>query len=599
MRTKDVFSAESTGAAGRASAMAARAGRPSQVYQFVPALGWLGRYSGEIFVADLLAGLTVAAVAVPQAMAYATLAGVRPEYGLYSAIVVTLVGALLDSSRLLINGPTNAISISLLSAVAVIPAAQRPAAVTLLALMMGVIQIAVALIRLGDLTRYVSHSVILGFTFGAAVLLVLDQAKNFLGLAAGGTVTDNFLRRFWLTMTHGGPVNWITVLIGVGSIAIALGLREINTMRQRRKARFPIPQHLVAIVVMASLVRLLHLDTRFGVRIVGQIPARLPRFELPWFDWEQARMLSSDALAIALLGLLEAVAMSKAIARRSGQALDVNQQCLSEGVANFVGSLFHCIPGSGSLTRSVVNEQAGAVTQWSGVFCAVAVAATVVLFGPLARYVPQSSLAAILILAGARMVDWKQLLFHLRATRFDAGLIAVTAASAVFVSVEFCIIIGVLLSFVLYLPRVSHVTMTRLTRLPGGGVRPFHPDDGPARDLAFALEGELFFGSEPQLCRHLESIEQAVSADTESVLLVLHRARNPDATFLTTVAELETHLKQRGVRLTLCGVQADLERAMQATGLDRLISRDRAVGAGPGDDPGFDAAATSGATLHS
>lgn len=564
-------------------ASAARAGPSRPLFQFFPALGWFGRYSGEMLVADLLAGLTVAAVAVPQAMAYATLAGVRPEYGLYSAIVVTTVGALLDSSRLLINGPTNAISISLLSALVVIPAAQRPAAITLLAFMIGAIQVAIALMRLGDLTRYVSHSVIHGFTVGAAVLLVLDQSKNFLGLSGRGSATDHFLRRFWLTVTRGGPINWTTALIGVASIAIALAFREWNATRRQRKARFAIPQHLIALVVMASLVRVLHLDARLGVRILGEIPARLPRFELPRFDWEYARLLSGDALAIALLGLLEALAMSKAIAHRSGQALDVNQQCLSEGVANVAGSLFHCIPGSGSLTRSIVNEQAGAVTQWSGVFCAVAVAATVVLFGPLARFIPQSSLAAILILAGVRMVDWKNLFFHLRATRFDAGVIVITAASAVFISVEFCILIGVLLSFVLYVPRVSHIRMTRLTRSRGEGVRASRPGDEPTPSLMFALDGELFFGSEPQLRKHLDAIEYAISPDTQSVLLVLNRARNPDAAFLSTLEAFHARLSRRGVQLFLCGVQPDLERAMSATGLDLKVGRNRVLTTVPAD----------------
>src|SRR5205807_7428107 len=160
-----------------------------------------------------------------------------------------------------------------------------------------------------------------------------------------------------------------------------------------------------------------------GVKIVGDIPASLPQFALPELSWERVRLLTGNAFGVAILGLLEAIAMAKAIAAQTGQRLDINQQCLSEGMANMAGSFFHCMPGSGSLTRSAINQQAGAVSQWSGVFSAVTVAGTVMLFAPLAQFIPRSALAGLLLLAAFRLVDWEQLVFHLRATRFDAGVV--------------------------------------------------------------------------------------------------------------------------------------------------------------------------------
>ena len=177
-------------------------GRPLRdaVYRFVPAFDSLRNYSLQTLTSDTMAGLTVAAVAVPQAMAYAQIAGLPPQYGLYTAIVMTTVGALLDSSKQLINGPTNAISIAVLSALVGFGDAERIPAAILLALLVGVIQTGISLLRLGDLTRYVSHAVIVGFTLGAAVLLVLDQLKNLLGLPSAGAGEDHFLKRFWLTI---------------------------------------------------------------------------------------------------------------------------------------------------------------------------------------------------------------------------------------------------------------------------------------------------------------------------------------------------------------------------------------------------------------
>jgi SulP family sulfate permease len=226
--------------------------------------------------------------------------------------------------------------------------------------------------------------------------------------------------------------------------------------------------------------------------------------------------------------------MAKAIAARTGQKLDINQQCLSEGAANLAGSFFQCLPGSGSLTRSAVNQQAGAVSQWAGVFAAAAVAATVLLFAPLARYIPLSSLAGLLMLAAFRMVDFERLNFHMRATRFDAGVVLATALAAVFISVEFCVVIGVFLSFVLYLPRAAQVRMAAFAVTPEQRVRERVQDDAVCdRMLVYGLEGELFFGAEPELEKHFRAIELAAFGKVRVVVLVLKQARNPDAAFLT------------------------------------------------------------------
>src|SRR6187399_2582897 len=206
------------------------------LYRKIPALDSLRGYSAADFRADLLAGLTVATVAVPQAMAYALVAGLPAQYGLYTAIVMTAAGALLDSSKQLINGPTNAISIAVLSALVGFSDVDRIEAVILLALIVGVIQTGISLLRLGDLTRYVSHAVIVGFTLGASILLVLDQLKNLLGLAAAGTGEDHFLKRVWLTLSHIDQTNHTALAIGLGTVAIALTLRWVN---QRWHLRIP------------------------------------------------------------------------------------------------------------------------------------------------------------------------------------------------------------------------------------------------------------------------------------------------------------------------------------------------------------------------
>jgi SulP family sulfate permease len=501
-------------------------------------------------------------------MAYAALAGLPPQYGLYTAIVMTAVGALFDSSRLLINGPTNVIAIALLSALSVVPKEERIAAAFVVAFLVGAVQVGIALLRLGDLTRYVSHSVIVGFTLGAATLLVMDQAGNLLG---------------W----QNGHIDPATLLIGVGTIAIVLVVRRGNDVMRKWGWRFFVPQHLLAIVLMTWLVATFRLHELYEVKVPEEpVPAALPSFAWPELHWERVRLLAGNAFAIAVLGLLEAVAMSKAIAARTGQRLDINQQCFSEGAANLAGSFFQCIPGSGSLTRSSVNEQAGAVSQWSGVFSAIAVAITLLLAAQWAQFVPKASLAALLLLAAYRMVDWERLLFHLRATHFDAGVVLVTALSAVFISVEFCIIIGVFLSFVLYVPRAAQVRLVRLTRISERGARESIPGDPTCgRMLLFDLEGELFFGAEPELAEHLSAIDREARGDAQVVILVLKRARNPDAAFLHLLGELVEKLHERHVALLVCGVSAGLRAALVRTGLDMRIGPGRIFDAEPGPTP--------------
>ena len=290
--------------------------------------------------------------------------------------------------------------------------------------------------------------------------------------------------------------------------------------------------------------------------------------------------------------------MAKAIAFRTGQKLDINQQCLSEGAANLSGSFFQCIPGSGSLTRSTVNQQAGAVSQWSGVFAAIAVAGTVLLFAPLAQYIPRSSLAGLLILAAYRMVNRRQLVFHLRASRFDAGVVLATAAAAVFISVEFCIVVGVFLSFVLYVPRTAHVHLTPLTPSAEGGLREHRSGDGPMEGLlVFELDGELFFGAEPEVAKHFAAIEEAAHARTRAVLLVLRRGRNADATFLSLLKQFAERLQARQIILVLGGVRPELRAAFATTGLTALIGEERIFLNEPADRPFGVAAAAFAATL--
>lgn len=533
-------------------------------FRVVPAADSLRRYRITDARSDILAGLTVSAVAVPQAMAYAMIIGVPPIYGLWTAIVMTAIGAIFDSSKQLINGPTNAISIAVLSAVAFIDTPeQRLSAVIMMAFMIGVIQLGITLFRLGDLTRYVSHSVIVGFTFGAGSILVVDQMKNLFGIPAVGGAHDHLLLRFWLTMTQGGGPHLATTLIGFGTMALVILLRGL-----KRRMNWPLlPELFVVVCVMTALVAWLGLDQQ-GVKVVGAIPAELPGFTRPHLDLELMKELAGSATAIALLGLLEAISMAKSIAARTKQKLDMNQQCLSEALANIGGSFFQCIPGSGSLTRSAINRQAGGVSQWSGVISAVGVGVIMLVLATYARYLPRSALAGILLVVSYGMVDWKALSYHWRATRFDAAIVFATAFCALVISVEFCVIVGVLMSFILTVPRAGMVLLSEFVVGSRGVLHERLPQDRACEKiLIFGLEGEMFFGALSALERHFEAIENRVTAATEIVILRLKRARNADAVAMTELEDFVLRLKARKVHVLMCGVSSDMHAVMKRVGL--------------------------------
>jgi len=518
----------------------------------------------------MLAGVTVAAISLPQAMAYALIAGVDPRFGLYSAIIVTVVASIFGSSSHLINGPTNAISLVVFSALAYFePAARHDAvqAMFLLGIMIGIIQILIAVFKLGDLTRYISESVVIGFMAGAGFLVALSQFGNFLGIKDRGTGHQHVLHRVWMTLTEGGPVNGRALGIGLVSVALVITLRKLS-----QKYRLPQFDMLLALIITAVVAASLGW-TQQGpggkslIAVVGNVPASLPLFHIPEIKLVWVKELSGSAFAIAFLGLLEALAIAKSIAAQTRQSLDYNKQCLAEGIANLTGGFFQCLPGSGSLTRSAINYQAGAATRASGVFAAGTVALVVVSLAPLARFIPKPALAGLLLVTAARLVDWKRLSYAMRASRYDAGLVLITAFAAVFISVEFSILIGVALSIVLFVPRSSRLKVSELVVTGEGVVRERLPADLAPTDLIIHdLEGQLFFGAAPELDRFFDELKRRLEADgIRFVVLRLKRTSNPDMVCLDRFEHFLRDANKIGVTVLLAGIRPDF-----ALGLNNL-----------------------------
>src|ERR1700722_4151302 len=535
-------------------------------------------YNADTARRDLVAGATVAAIAIPQAMAYALIAGVDPRFGLYSAIVVTLVASIFGSSSHLINGPTNAISLVVFSSLIGFDARfDAYQAMFLRGVMVGVTQILIAVFKLGDLTRYISESGVLGFMAGAGLLVAIGQVGNFLGVTKAGAGGHSVLVHLWETITQSGPYNLLAIGLGLGTLLGALLLRRVIN-------RYKLPQMdmLVALIIASAVAAYFGWSTskpdgKSIISVVGTVPAALPFFHIPQINFEWVTRLGGSALAISFLGLLEALAVAKSIATHTRQPLDYNRQCLAEGIGNVVGGFFQSLPGSGSLTRSAINYQSGALTRMSGIYSSIIVAVVVLALGPYARFIPKSALAGLLFITAARLIDWKRLAYAVRASSFDATLVFVTAFAAVFISVEDSILIGVAISLLLFVPRVSKLGIRELIVTPERVVRERQPGDPRLNSLLiYDLEGELFFGAAPELDHYLDQITQeTISTGIKYVVLRLRRTRTPDVVAIEHLERFLRDAEKHGVTVLLAGVRPNLAKILRNVHFNEWLPADR------------------------
>jgi SulP family sulfate permease len=487
------------------------------------------------------------------------------------------VAGVLGSSRHLVNGPTGAVSLVVFSALAFIdPEARVDAyeALFLLGVLIGTVQILIAVLKLGDLTRYISESVVTGFIVGAAFLTMIGQVANALGIKALCTGHQHVLWRLWLTLTQNAPPNAKAVAISTGSIVLAL-------LARRLVRRYKLPQlDMFAVLVLVSAAAWAAgwsehaAGVKPAVALIEAVPASLPRFHVPEIKWHWFADMSGSVVAIAVLGVLEALAIAKAIAHKSGQQLDYNRQILAEGVGNLVGGFFRAMPGAGSLSRTAINYQAGAQTRFSGVFAAVIVALVVLALGPLTAYIPKAALAGLLMVAAARLIDPQRLRYIVRGSRYDAVLLAATALAAVFIDIEFAILIGVGLSVAFYVPRAGKLKATELVVSAERVVRERLPSDPPSDGVLIVdLEGELFFGAAPDVARHLDAAAARAQAQGATQLVVrVKRVRNPDVVALEELDKFVRAAPQHGLTVRLAGVRPELLAALRRTGIADFLS---------------------------
>ncbi|HEX2826185.1 MAG TPA: SulP family inorganic anion transporter [Burkholderiales bacterium] len=545
--------------------------------RFLPFLAWWPRVNRVSVRADLMAGATGALIVLPQGVAFATIAGMPPEYGLYAAIVPTIIAALFGSSWHLMAGPTTATSIVIFSTMSAVSSPFSNEYVQLvltMSLIAGCIKLTMGLMRLGVLVNLVSQTVIVGFTSGAGILIVAGQLQYFLGLSIPRGLGFGETLRF--IVLRANDIDWYIASVAGITLLAALGL----------KRRYPRSPYLIAAMaaggVYAYLLRFVPgFSAAHHIPTLATLPGPVPHFAPPRMSFEVLRKTMSPAVAVAIVGLTEAMSIARAIGARSEQRINANQEFIGQGLANITGAFFSAYAASGSLNRSGLNYEAGAKTPLSAIFSAVFLVLALVAIAPLARYLPEAAMAGVLMLVGWALIDFRYMRKVLRVGRSETIVLTVTLAATLFGDLAFAIYLGVILSLMLYLLRTSHphVFRSAMDAASYEGLREvlgLPPGDRPTQLIR--IRGSIYFGAAQHVLESL--LDLALSADSPpDVIVDLSRVNFIDTSGARVLAEVALRVRRGGASMYLCGVNNDVRHVLVRSGRIREIGRRNVVAA--------------------
>jgi sulfate permease, SulP family len=537
--------------------------------RLLPITRQLSGYDRTLLASDLSAGLTVGVMLIPQGMAYALIAGMPPIYGLYASLVPLVVYALMGTSRQLAVGPVA--MVSLLVAAGVGPLAggdpQRYIELALLlALMVGALQLTMGLLRFGFLTSFLSHPVLAGFTSAAALIIGASQLRHLAGVELPNS---NHVHQILLALGRQlGAVHPLTLGIGVAAVALLVALK-------RWRPTFPAALSVVALFTAAA--GLLGLEGA-GLRIVGDVPGGLPVPGIPSLDASAIRSLLPVALAIALVGFMESIAVAKAYATRHRYHVDPNQELVALGAANLVGSLFRAFPTTGGFSRTAVNDQAGARTTVATLVAAGIIALTLLFLTGLFRTLPNAVLAAIVLTAVASLVQWREAIHLWHVDRRDFGIMMVTFAATLGLGIEEGILVGVVVSLGALVYETSRPHTAILGRIPGTDTfrnLARHPEaERPEGMTVYRVDAALSFAN-AEFFR--DQVRDLAEEDPAPRVMVFdfHAVNGLDSTALHQMEDLLAHLEAADMEVYFAGVKGPVMDRFRAAGFPERIGLDR------------------------
>lgn len=540
-----------------------------RIADFVPALQWTKTYDRSWLKGDISAGLTVGVMLIPQGMAYAMLAGLPPIHGLYAVTLPLAIYAILGTSRQLAVGPVAMVSLLTATGVGAIAEVGTEAFLTLaivLSLMVGVIQFALGLFRLGFLVNLLSHPVVSGFTSAAALIIGLSQLKHLLGIdlarshhiheiliAAGERITET---------------NIYTLGIGLVGIALIIGVKKIN------KA---IPGPLLAVIFGILAVITLNLAGQ-GVKIVGEVPGGLPSLSFPSFSWDQISALIPTALTISLVGFMESIAVAKAVQKKhKDYEVIPNQELLALGAANLAGAVVQAYPVTGGFSRTAVNDQAGAKTGLASLISAALIVLTLLFLTPLFHSLPKAILASVIMVAVFGLIDWKEAVHLWRVHRSDFWMLAITFLATLSLGIEQGIGVGVFLSIAVHIYRSMKPHLAVLGNIPGTNFYRNVERFTEAREIPGTLivrfDGQLYFANQTYFQAQLNELVEAQSQRLKTVIINAEGISSIDSSAMHELHNFVETQHARGLNVVFAGLIGPVRDLFKKEQLFSFIGR--------------------------
>ena len=536
--------------------------------RLLPGLKALKEYDRQTFVQDLFAGVTTAVMLIPQGMGYAMLAGLPPLYGLYSSLIPLMVYALFGSSRQLAVGPVAMVSLLVATGVGALAPTGSSAFIgyaLLLALLVGGLQVSMGALRLGFLVNFLSHPVISGFTSAAALIIGFSQLEHLLGVELPRS--HHVHATLLAAAARIAEVNLPTLVIGVASIAFLVLAKRFAPK---------LPRALIVVVGATLLVWGMALHAS-GVAIVGDVPAGLPRPALPALRWEALSTLLPIALAIAMVGFMESIAVAKRYARENEYEVDANQELVALGLANVAGAFAQAAPVTGGFSRTAVNAQAGAKTTLAGLVTALLVGLTLLFFTPLFYYLPKAVLAAIIMAAVFGLIDVHEVRHLWRVKRADLAMLAITFVATLTLGIEQGIAVGVGASLLVLVFRTTRPHVAVLGRLPGTtvyrNVLRFPEAMTTPGVLALRLDAQFYFGNVNFLKETLTELEAKQPEPLEAVVIDASGINAVDASAEAALREILEDYESRKIRLILSSVKGPVRDVFQRSRFDTRLGK--------------------------
>ena len=537
------------------------------IKKIIPILEWLPQYNTSLFKGDVLAGITVGIILIPQGIAYALIAGLPPIYGLYCALVPQVMYVIFGSSRQVAIGPVAMDSLIVATGVSTLALAGSDSYISiaiLLALMVGTIQFIMGVFRLGFIVNFLSKPVITGFSSAIALIIGCNQFRNLLGVDfIQSDQIQYVIEDVLLQITN---YNFHTTIIGFFSVAIIVIFRKINIR---------IPNALI-VVVLGILIMKYFGKSFNDVSIIKEIPSGLPSFGIPDVDLDQIRELLPIAFTLVMVGYLETISIGKSLeAKQDEYLVRPNQELIALGLSNIVGSLFKAYPSTSSFSRSAINQESGAKTGMAALISVLMVILTLLFLTPLFYYLPKTVLAAIIIVAVFGLVNFKEAIFLWKANHLDFWLLLATFLATLLLGIEFGIIVGVGLSLIVLIFRTSRPYVAELGKVPNSN---FYRNKNRFEEviierdiLIFRFDAQLFYANSSYFRAKLAKMVHKKGTALKLIVLDAESVNRVDSTGVEMLKERIKYYQKKGITFFFVGVKGPVRDDLFRSGILSII----------------------------